>query len=130
MPTRTMRAGDLSRSAYCRDIFSPNLAFSAAGNFSPLWNTTLSESSSAKSVQGSRTLLSHLSLSSSTFHSASTKRVYAESLALGSEMRVRRGPREKWMKNIVLDTMAPNPWRDIPGIVADTLHDAEGKIGY
>jgi len=27
MPTKTMRACDLSRPAYCRDIFSPNLAF-------------------------------------------------------------------------------------------------------
>lgn len=34
------------------------------------------------------------------------------------------------MKNIVSDTMAPNPWRDIPGVVADALHDAEGEIGH
>lgn len=95
----------------------------AAGNFFPLWNTALSESSSTKSVQGSRA-------ARSLSFPPCTKGVYAESLALGGEMRVRRGPREKWMKNIVLDTMAPNPWRDNPGVVADALHDAEGKIGH
>jgi len=34
------------------------------------------------------------------------------------------------MKNIVSDTMAPNPEWDIPSIVATTLSTAEGEIGH